>query len=183
MAAEQVHARTVSLQDLRYQQAQFSVTQKCYAVTLGNFDLIQDFTRSGDWFDEDSLFRGNRIGHAVQVMDGQREEFSERPWVFYDAENGARRAVAAEAAGAPIAVSTGQIDFAGYPASDPLCAPIGDGHHFAHKFMPRRAGEAVVAALQFKIRGTDPGGEQTDASETLGYARQRLAAHFDAAGF
>jgi uncharacterized protein YhjY with autotransporter beta-barrel domain len=37
--------------------------------------------------------------------------------------------------------------------------------------------------LQFKIRGTDPGREQTDTSETLGYARQRLAAHFDAAGF
>ncbi len=145
--------------------------------------MIENLASGGDGLDEDGLFRGYGIGHAVQVVDGQREEFAERSRVFDDAEDGARGAVAAEAARAPVAMSTRQVDFAGYAASDPLCAAAGDGYHFAYEFVSGRAGESVVSALQFEIGGTDPRREQTDAGEALGYARERLAAHFDAAGF
>ncbi len=91
-------------------------------------------------------------------MDGQRQEFAERSRVFDDAEDGARRAVAAKAARAPDAVSTSEIDFAGHAAPDPLCAVAGYCYHFAYELMSGRAGEAVVAALQFEIGGTNSRG-------------------------
>ena len=127
-------------------------------IALRDIDLIENFTRRGYWLNKDGLFVGDGIGHAVQVMDGEREKFPERSRVLHDSEHGARGAVAAEAACAPIAVSTSKIDFAGYPTSDPLVANPGDRYHFAYELMSRSSGEAIVSTLQFEIGGTYSGG-------------------------
>jgi hypothetical protein len=78
--------------------------------------------------------------------------------MFDDAEDGTRRAVAAETTLTPVAVPAGQVDFAGYPTPDPLCIGAGDRNHFAYELMSRSSGEAIVAALQFEVGGTYSGG-------------------------
>jgi len=81
--------------------------------------------------------------------------------------------MASETASAPFAVTAGEIDFAGYA--------LPSLHDLTDEFMARRSGKAVVSTLQFQIGGADPSGQQPNASEALGDAGQRLAAHFDAA--
>jgi hypothetical protein len=55
--------------------------------------------------------------------------------------------------------------------------------HFAHEFMAGRAGEAVVAALEFQVGIADAAAEQADQGETRGPVRARLVAYFDASVF
>jgi hypothetical protein len=105
------------------------------------------------------LFVRNRSGYAVQVVNGEREEFAKRSGVFHDAKHGAYRAVAAQASLAPFAVPAGEVNFAGYAASDPFRAGSRNRHHFANEFMSWGPGESIVAALQFEIGGTDTGGQ------------------------
>ncbi len=115
---------------------------------------------------------GIEAGHAMQVADRQREEFAKRPGMFDDAQDGASRAMAAEAARAPIAMAASEIDFAGDALADPRS--VGGVRDFADEFVAGRAGESVVSALKFEIGGTDSGGEQADAREAFRDARQRL---------
>ena len=114
--------RAVRLQHLRDQQSELSVAQHGDALALGDLDLIQNFARRRDGFDEDGVFGGNRIGHAMQIADRQREEFAKRARVFDDAEHGASGAVAAEAARAPVAMAAGEVDFAGDALPNPLAS-------------------------------------------------------------
>ena len=98
-----------------------------------------------------------------------------------DAEHGPRRAVAAEAALAPVTVSAGEIDFADHPFPNPSF--VGGLRDFAHEFVAGRAGKAVVSALQLEVGGADSGGEQANPGETLGYTRQRDLAKLHTARF
>jgi hypothetical protein len=55
--------------------------------------------------------------------------------------------------------------------------------HFAYEFVTRRAGESVVAALQFEVGGADPGGQHADAREPRRDARQGRAPNFYSSRF
>src|SRR3954465_14685986 len=104
----------------------------------------------------------------MQIADRKRQELAKRTGMFDDPEHGTGRAVAPKTAGAPFAVTASKVDFAGYPASDPLCAFVpGDRDHFANEFVTRRTGEAVISALEFQIRRTNPGGKQTDTGKAF----------------
>ncbi len=100
----------------------------------------------------------------MQVAFGQREEFLERSGMAYDAEHGAVGTVAAQTLAAPLAVRASEIDFA-HHAFGQQRAVVRCGH-FGHKFVPGRAGEAIVAALQFQIGIANAGHQQ---------AQQRVA--------
>jgi hypothetical protein len=117
----------------------------------------------------------------MQVANRQREEFAKRARMLDDAENGPRRAMPAEAALAPLAMPTGQIDFAYDAFPDPRF--VGGLRYLAHELVTGRTGESVVSALKFEIGGADSGREQANPGESLGYARQRLLANLHAPGF
>ena len=78
--------------------------------------MIENFARRREGFDEDRLLGGYALRHVMQVVDGQREEFAKGSGVLHDAQDRARRAVPAEAAHTPCAVSAGKIDFARHAA-------------------------------------------------------------------
>jgi hypothetical protein len=98
-----------------------------------------------------------------------------------DAEDGSPRAMAAEAAPAPVARAAGQVDLADDAAADPR------GrirlNHFANEFMAGRAGEAIVTALEFEIGIADAAAEQADQGEAREPVRARLIAYFYASVF
>src|SRR5580704_14349654 len=98
-----------------------------------------------------------------------------------DAEHGTAGAVPAQAPGAPFAIAARQIDLAGDAFPNPL--PVFGVRHLADKLMARRAGEAVVTALQFEVGGTDSSRKEPDSSKSLGHPRQLLAPHFHAPRF
>jgi threonine synthase len=101
--------------------------------------------------------------------------------VLDDAEHGTRRAVATEAALAPIAFSASQVDLTHYASPNPrFVGGVGD---FADELVTGSARETVVSALELEIRGTDSGSEQANPSESFGYAGQREAAKLDFSGF
>jgi hypothetical protein len=117
----------------------------------------------------------------MQVADRQRQEFTKRPRMLHDSENGSRRTMPPEAAAAPIAMSAREIDFADDPFPNPRC--VGGVCHFAHEFMAWGAGKTVVSALKLQVRGTDSGGEHPNPGESLWHAGQRNAAQLHAARF
>ena len=162
--AKKMHLRALRLQHLRDQQPELAIAQDGHPLALGDLHLIQNFARGRNRLDEDSVFGGNRRGNAMQVADRQRQEFSKRPRMLDDAQHGSRRAVTAQAALAPFAMSAGEIDLAHYPLPDPRF--VGGLGHFAHEFVARRSGKSVVAALQFQVGGTDPGGQQANSCKT-----------------
>jgi hypothetical protein len=78
-------------------------------------------------------------------------------------------------------MAAGEVNFTGDSLADPslviaLC-------HLADELVPRRPGESVVSALEFKIGRADSGGPQSYARESLWNTRQRLSADFHASGF
>src|ERR1700722_4213521 len=117
----------------------------------------------------------------MQVALGQRQAFAKGSGMFDDAQNGAMRAVPSQAAAAPLAGPESQVDLTYDPAADPF-AGIGV-QHLAHEFMARRAGEAVISALQFQVGIADAAAEEPDQRESLGTSGARLVAHLDAPVF
>jgi hypothetical protein len=117
----------------------------------------------------------------VQIAFRQSQVLAKRAGMVDDAENGAMRAMAAEAAAAPVARAAGQVDLAGDAAADPRGRIRLD--HFAHELMAGRAGEAVVTALEFEIGIADAAAKQADQGEARGPAGARLIAYFDASVF
>jgi hypothetical protein len=93
-----------------------------------------------------------------------------------DAENRAPRAMASEAAPAPVAGAAGQVDLAGDAAANPGGRIRLD--HLADELVAGRAGEAVVTMLEFEIGIADAGAEQADEGEARGPVGARLAAYF-----
>src|SRR4051812_41246719 len=101
--------------------------------------------------------------------------------MFHDAEHLSGRAVAAEAALAPIAMSAGEVDLTDDSLPNPrLVCGLCD---FADKFVARRAEEPVVSALEFQVGGTDSRGEQADSRKTFRHSRQRNLAEPHASRF
>ena len=115
----------------------------------------------------------------MQVALGEGEEFAEGAGVLDDAEHGAMRAVAAEAAGAPLAGAAGEVDFAHHAAAEQR--GVVGFHDFAHELVAGHAGEAVVAALEFEVGVADAGGEEADKRVAGGARRQGHVAHGDEA--
>ena len=171
MPPKEMHLRALRLKHLRDEKSELAIAQNRHALAFGNLHLIQNFARGRNGLDEDGVLRGNRRGHAMQVADRQRQELAERPRMFDDAENGPRRAVAAEAALAPIAMSAGEIDLADDPFPDPRF--VGGLRDFADEFVAGCAGKSVVSALKLQIGGADSGGEQTNSGESFRNTRQR----------
>jgi threonine synthase len=181
MASKEMHCGAVRVKDLGDQQPEFSVAQDGDAIAFGDVDLIQDLASGGNGFDEDCVFDRDGLRHAMQIAQGQSQEFTKCSGMLDDSKNSASGTMAAESARTPFAMAAGEIDFAGDGATDP--GGIFGLGHFAHEFMAGGAAESVVAALQFEIRRTDSGSEHADAREAMRNARERLFANFDASGF
>jgi hypothetical protein len=98
-----------------------------------------------------------------------------------DPENSSLRAMTAEPTCTPVALSAGEVDLARDPVTHPTSF-IGI-HDFSDEFVTRSARESVVAALELKVCRADSGGEQTNARESLGHARQRRPSNLNAALF
>jgi hypothetical protein len=98
-----------------------------------------------------------------------------------DAEDGAPRAMAAEAAPAPLASAAGQVDFADDATANPRGRIRLD--HFPDELVSGRAREAVVTALQFQVGIADAAAQQADEGESLGPVGARLVANFYAPVF
>src|SRR5678815_5061279 len=167
------------LEHLRDKQAELAIAQYSHPGAFGDLHLIQDFASSRKGFDEYGMSAGDRGGNATQVADGQRQELTERSGVLDDAEYGSRRAVAAEAAPAPIAVVAREINFADDPFPNPRL--VGGFCYLSHEFVAGRAREAVVSALKLKISGADSRGQQTNPGESFWNARHGLLTDFHAA--
>ena len=100
--------------------------------------------------------------------------------MFHDAQHAARGAMAAQPAKAPIAIAAGEIDFTDYTLAKPLAIGIrAYRDDLTYKFVTGSAGESVVAALEFEIRGADTREQKPDAREARRDARQGLIAKFD----
>jgi hypothetical protein len=56
-------------------------------------------------------------------------------------------------------------------------------HYFAHEFVTRRAGESIVAALQFEVGIADPTVNQTNEGESARTPRFPRLAHLHSAIF
>jgi hypothetical protein len=81
-----------------------------------------------------------------------------------------------ETAPAPFALIAGEVDFADR-------APAHQGRrvrfdYFAHEFMTRRAGKAVIPALKFEVGIADAATKQANQCEAGGPAGQRLVPYF-----
>ena len=170
--AELVHPVAVRIQHQRDQQSELAIAQNGDCGGAGQRHLIQDFAGGRQRLDEDGALGGERIGQRVQVAFGQGQELAKRPGMVDDAEHGALRAMTAQAAPAPVARAAGQVDFADDAPADPL-GRIGFDH-FAHELVPGRAGEAVIAALQFEVGIADAAAEQADEREARGPVGSRL---------
>jgi hypothetical protein len=116
----------------------------------------------------------------MQVANRQRQELAECPRILDDAKNSPRRAVAAEAALAPITVPAREVDFADYSLPDPRF--VAGVRYFADEFVAGRARESVVSALKLKICRADPRGKQTNPGETFWDTGQRDLAKLHAPG-
>src|SRR5665213_1516682 len=110
MPAEEFDLRAVREQHLRDQQTELAIAQDGDTLSASELHLVEDFAGGGQRLDEDGLFGGDRWRHGVQIANRQREKFPKCSGMFHDAEDGARGAVAAESAAAPIAMAAGEID-------------------------------------------------------------------------
>src|SRR5580700_6212589 len=104
-----------------------------------------------------------------------------------DAEYFASRAMAGKAAAAPLAMSTGEIDFAcnacPLPRGIVLRALGTNAGNLSHEFMAGCSTEAIISALKFQIGGADPRGNQPDACKPRRNAGYGSAANLNASGF
>ena len=153
MASIEMDFRSVELQHLGDQKAEFAIAQDGDFGSAPDGDLIKDFAGGGDGFDEHSKVGRDVFGNAMEIDLGEGEVFGEGAGVFDDAEDGAVGAMAAEGAAADTARAASKIDF----PDDGLASPFGvvAFDDFSHEFMAWGAGKAVVAALEMQIRAAD----------------------------
>jgi hypothetical protein len=181
MPSEQMYSRSMRQQHLRDQQTDLSIAQHRDTFTLWDFHLIQNFASRRQRFNENGAFRGNGIGDSVQIANRKRQEFAKGTGMLHDPEHAPRRTMAFQTTAAPITRPTREIDLANHAPPHPFLAGIiGHGDHFAHEFVPWSSRKSVVSELQFQIGGADSTGQQPDARETFGQARQAFAANLDA---
>ena len=171
MTAELVYARAVGLQHLRDQQSQLSVAQDGHGIAFGNIHLVQNFARSRKRLQKHGVAGSNPRWNDMQIPLRQRQEFAECPRVFYDAQYLALRTMAAQAARAPFALCTGDVDFPDYSLADEV-AVVRPGH-FTNELVARNACKTVVAALEFQIGVADSAYQQTNDGEAFKAARLR----------
>jgi hypothetical protein len=125
----------------------------------------------------------------VQIAFRQSQIFAKRAGMVDDAENGAPRAMPAEAAPAPVAPAAGQVDLANDAAANPRGRIRLD--HLADELVAGRAGEAVVTALEFQsVLQMPPQSRRMRAKPRAGAGRagglgafRWFVAYFDASVF
>src|SRR5271154_1450951 len=89
MLAEHHDAGDSSSQYARDQLREFAVAEDRGLSEFVRAHLIQDFARCGEWFDENGLLVGDRIGDAVKIFERERQVLGEGSVVVDDAEDGA----------------------------------------------------------------------------------------------
>src|SRR5713226_2104586 len=134
-------------------------------MELSHVYLIEDFTSSGERFDEDGLLIRDVFRNCVQVYQRQSQIFCKRPIVVHDPKDCPARAMrfqstAAESADWFEAIARARdIDFPADFAAKPLllygCRNASYLLDLADKLMARRAAEFVVAAKNFHIGVAD----------------------------
>ena len=149
MAAVLVHFGAVRSEHLPDQQPELAVAQHGYRRAPGNPNLVQDLAGRRHRLGEDRLLGGYGIRHSMQVPLRQAEVLGKRPRMAYNSENAPARAVPAESSGAPVAVSTRQVDLSHDASSDPRGGVRRD--YLADKLVPGPAAKAVIAALQLEV--------------------------------
>ena len=112
VAAEQVDAAAVRVEDHGDQQAEFAIAQHGHGFARRDRDLVQDLAGGRQRFGEDGAFGRDAVGEHVQIALRQREELRKGAGVLDDAQHRAVGAMAAEALAAPLAMRAGQVDFA-----------------------------------------------------------------------
>jgi hypothetical protein len=100
----------------------------------------------------------------MQIALGQSQEFAERTGLLDDSKHGARRAMASQPAGAPLAFAARQIDLANHALADP--SPVVRVDDFADKLVARRTAKAVITALQLEVGVANSTEEQADQRES-----------------
>ena len=181
MFTELMDPAAARLQDLRDQQAEFAIAQYGYGGAGRDPHLIEDFAGGRHRLRERRDVRFHGIGHDAEIVFGKNEEFAERAGLVDDAENCALRAVAFESASAPGAAAAGEVDFPHDAASDEGVGIRFDD--FPHEFMARRAGEAVISALELEVGIADSAGQKTDQRKAFGPGRARDFPHLHPARF
>src|ERR1700682_1512764 len=104
-------------QNERDQGAQTAVTHDKNRPIPRQVNLLKDFVRSGDGFDEDRNFVRNGIGHWNQIRVRQGEKLSERTVAPEDSKHGAIGTMAPEASSANRASVASHVDLPDYAPS------------------------------------------------------------------
>jgi hypothetical protein len=125
--------------------------------------LGQDFQGRSQGFGEDRKGVGHVRRHRMQISHGQGDEFGQTAGFIPEAQDPARRTMAAQPLSAPLAAAAADIDLAHHPLPHPLAS--GGRHYLAHEFMPQNAMKICVAPGNIDIGLADPG--QTDANQGL----------------
>jgi hypothetical protein len=149
VTAEEMDLRAMHAQDLGDQEPQLAVPQHSNCGILRDTNLVEDLARGCQWLGEYGLFIENRIGHYVQIALGQDKVLLEHARLAGDTQHFPARAVAAEAAPAPIAMSAIEVYFPDGPFPDQ--AGITGAHHLADKLVTRDALKSVIAALELQV--------------------------------
>ena len=88
--------------------------EHCDALAFGDLHLIEDFAGGCNGLDKNRVLGGDGFRHAVQVVDGQSQEFAKRSGLFDDPEHrasrtfGRRRGILGNSAGVGLSAAAGQ---------------------------------------------------------------------------